>query len=100
MWWIVLSSRCSAQINLINICGIWDLQNLDYFSTYRLLDLQTLSFKDESAFTPACQLLQDGTMDNYIKLLQEHRVSHLVCATDQVRYYLALRTHAAVLLSD
>ena len=39
-------------------------------------------------------------MDNYIKLLQEHRVSHLVCATDQVRYYLALRTHAAVLLSD
>ena len=27
---------------------------------------------------------QDGTMDNYIKLLQEHRVSHLVCATDQL----------------
>ena len=26
---------------------------------------------------------QDGTMDTYIKLLQEHRVSHLVCATDQ-----------------
>ena len=100
MWWIVLSPRCSAQINLINVCGIWDLQNLDSFSTYRLLDLQTLSFKDESAFTPECQLLQDGTMDNYIKLLQEHRVSHLVCATDQVRYYLALRTHAAVLLSD
>ena len=23
-------------------------------------------------------------MDNYIKLLQEHRVSHLVCATDQL----------------
>ena len=22
-------------------------------------------------------------MDNYIKLLQEHKVSHLVCATDQ-----------------
>ena len=22
-------------------------------------------------------------MDTYIKLLQEHRVSHLVCATDQ-----------------
>ena len=100
MWWIVLSPRCSAQINLINVCGIWDLQNLDSFSTCRLLDLQTLSFKDESAFTPACQLLQDGTMDNYIKLLQEHRVSHLVCATDQVRYYLALRSHAAVLLSD
>ena len=45
-------------------------------------------------------MLQDGTMDNYIKLLQEHRVSHLVCATDQVRYYLALRSLAAVLLSD
>ena len=29
-------------------------------------------------------LFQDGTMDNYIKLLQEHRVSHLVCATDQL----------------
>ena len=27
---------------------------------------------------------QDGTMDNYIKLLQEHKVSHLVCATDQL----------------
>ena len=27
---------------------------------------------------------QDGNMDNYIKLLQEHRVSHLVCATDQL----------------
>lgn len=26
---------------------------------------------------------QDVTMDTYIKLLQEHRVSHLVCATDQ-----------------
>jgi len=25
----------------------------------------------------------DGTMDTYINLLQEHRVSHLVCATDQ-----------------
>ena len=23
-------------------------------------------------------------MDNYIKLLQEHKVSHLVCATDQL----------------
>ena len=39
-------------------------------------------------------------MDNYIKLLQEHRVSHLVCATDQVRYYLALRNLAAVLPID
>ena len=29
-------------------------------------------------------LYQDGTMDNYIKLLQDHRVSHLVCATDQL----------------
>ena len=57
-------------------------------------------YMDKAAFIPACQLLQDGTMDNYIKLLQEHRVSHLVCATDQVRYYLALRTHAAVLLID
>ena len=57
-------------------------------------------YMDEAAFTHAYQLLQDGTMDNYIKLLQEHRVSHLVCATDQVRYYLALRSHAAVLLSD
>ena len=27
---------------------------------------------------------QDGNMDYYIKLLQEHRVSHLVCATDQL----------------
>jgi len=27
---------------------------------------------------------QDGTMDNYIKLLQDHKVSHLVCATDQL----------------
>jgi len=27
---------------------------------------------------------QDGTMDNYIRLLQDHRVSHLVCATDQL----------------
>lgn len=26
---------------------------------------------------------QDGTMDSYIKLLGKHRVSHLVCATDQ-----------------
>jgi len=26
---------------------------------------------------------QDGTMDAYITLLQEHKVSHLVCATDQ-----------------
>ena len=23
-------------------------------------------------------------MDNYIKLLQDHKVSHLVCATDQL----------------
>ena len=23
-------------------------------------------------------------MDNYIRLLQDHRVSHLVCATDQL----------------
>ena len=30
MWWIVLSPRCSAQINLINVCGIWDLRNLEY----------------------------------------------------------------------
>ena len=27
--------------------------------------------------------LQDVTMENYIKLLMEHKVSHLVCATDQ-----------------
>jgi len=27
---------------------------------------------------------QDGTMESYIKLLKEHNVSHLVCATDQV----------------
>jgi len=26
---------------------------------------------------------QDGTMESYIKLLLEHKVSHLVCATDQ-----------------
>jgi len=26
---------------------------------------------------------QDVTMENYIKLLMEHKVSHLVCATDQ-----------------
>jgi len=26
---------------------------------------------------------QDATMDSYIKLLMEHKVSHLVCATDQ-----------------
>jgi len=27
---------------------------------------------------------QDGTMESYIKLLKEHNVSHLVCATDQL----------------
>jgi len=27
---------------------------------------------------------QDGTMESYIKLLQEHKVSHLVCATEQL----------------
>merc|ERR1711976_1065091 len=25
---------------------------------------------------------QDATIDNYIKILKEHRVTHLVCATD------------------
>ena len=28
-------------------------------------------------------MLQDVTMESYIKLLMEHKVSHLVCATDQ-----------------
>ena len=28
-------------------------------------------------------IFQDVTMENYIKLLMEHKVSHLVCATDQ-----------------
>jgi len=27
---------------------------------------------------------QDTTMDSYIRLLQEHKVSHLVCATDKL----------------
>jgi len=42
---------------------------------------------------------QDGTMDNYIKLLQDHKVSHLVCATDQL-YKTEELTKSGVTVSE
>lgn len=42
---------------------------------------------------------KDGTMDNYIRLLQDHRVSHLVCATDQ-NYRTDELTNSGVTVSE